>query len=271
MISESLQVIPFDNAIHRKGGKVMLPENILGKLFETKQNLDETPIYLQITCVDKKTEDIQISYVGILQFDYKTEANCITLPDWIISQSRLDTGDFIFVENCQMTNIKEVLIKNIIGNIYEISDYQMVLQDYFSHHFICLQENMHLSLNHNNSEYEFIVCSLKDNDGNFMDHGSIHDVDLEVNIEDYFEKPQVVPAEPTRIRDPVEPKPESSPIKPNPIPIANIPAITDLQPKPLDPVDFLKSRKQAKYTPREVYHAEGFVPFSGGGYALGTK
>lgn len=253
MISESLQVIPFSDDKHRNGGKVMLPEAILAKLYDQNKNgLGEKPVYLQVTCVHKKTEVIKIHYVGILQFDYRTEPNCITLPDWIISESQLDVGDFVFIEDCQMPSVKQILIKNIIEDIYQIPDYQAVLQEYFSQQFICLQENMLLSLTHEGIDYEFVISSLKNENGEIIDHGSIHEVDLIVDIEDYFEKPKPIGV-------PIVPKIET----PKPQPTSQIESST------IRETHKLPIPKNPKFTPRIVYHSEGFVPFSGGGYSLG--
>jgi hypothetical protein len=310
MISESLQVIPFTNDDYKNGGMILLPETVLKKIYDINGDkptyLQITCVHKKTDVIIMNY--VGISQNTLKSKHNHSDPGCIVLPEWITNEALLDVGDFVFIEDCKMPTITGITVKNIIEYIHEIPNYKLVLKEYFADkQFMCLQKDIPLSLTYNGIEYVFVVSALQDDLGNDIDYGSIYETHFNIEVENYFETtiPSTVPEKKT-VTKPEEPikittnnnipnivNNSTNKTSTNNVPNVNSPNIGSSSPTmeatkpiintstPID-IDSLSPKKMSslgvpisprnpKFTPRIVYMPEGFIPFSGGGYTLGTK
>ncbi|GMM38014.1 polyubiquitin-binding protein [Saccharomycopsis crataegensis] len=152
------------------GGKVFLPASALNKL--TRLNISY-PMLFQLT----NENNGLISHSGVLEFT--AEEGRIYVPQWIMSTLKLEPGELIKLNSCDLPKGKFVKIEPQSVNFLDISDPKAVLENVLRK-FTTLTVDDIIEVNYNDTIYEIKILEAKPETVN---HGiCVVETDLETDF-----------------------------------------------------------------------------------------
>ena len=160
------------------GNGIKLPEKMLKRLMD-KNGFSETGYKFKIFCEDNHFE----FYVNVVEFT--SEDGQIILPNWMISEYRLERGSFLDIE--LVTNVslgKFICLQPQDEIFFEMYDYETCLEQLLPSYSM-LQKNKVIVINMFGIDYRFIITEIRKDEESQLQTYYESKVELEDEEDDY--------------------------------------------------------------------------------------